>query len=131
MKIFAPVLIGQEEEAVQTFVEMLRHSLGSALHGMLLYGSKARNEPGIDSDVDLLVIVQTADWSTRNLVSHIAARISLDHDVLLAPHVVSLSRWQAMGQDPFMFYQNVFQEGIPLLGLPSLFTMLRQRNTDN
>jgi predicted nucleotidyltransferase len=39
------------------FVDLLRHEFGQDLHGVWLYGSRARGEaPGPESDVDLLVV---------------------------------------------------------------------------
>jgi predicted nucleotidyltransferase len=46
-----------ERRALDRFVGLLKEELGPALHGVWLYGSRARGEPvGAESDVDLIVI---------------------------------------------------------------------------
>jgi hypothetical protein len=50
----------------------------------------------------------------RQEISTLAARISLDYDVLLGPRVVGQERWDRMRQDRFRLYQNITTEGIPL-----------------
>lgn len=52
-------LSGQERRVVERFVERLRAELGGELVEVWLYGSRARGEePGPESDVDLLVITR-------------------------------------------------------------------------
>lgn len=47
----------RERRVVELLVRSLERELGSDLHGIWLYGSRARGEPaGEDSDVDLIVV---------------------------------------------------------------------------
>lgn len=105
----------QEERAIQTFIAQLNKHFGEAVSNILLYGSKARGDDRMDSDVDLLIVMESDDWTVRNRVSDIASRISLEFDLLISPHVVSQRNWQEMSEAPLSFYKNVIQESIPLL----------------
>lgn len=52
-----------ERRVVGRFARRLRDALGEELHGLWLYGSRARGErPHPDSDVDLLVVSERASW---------------------------------------------------------------------
>ena len=117
MKLASPVqsFSNQEETAIQTFITQLQNQYKDAICTIILYGSKARGEAVVDSDIDLLIVMETDDWTVRNRVSDIASRISLKFDILISPHVISLSNWQEMSEAPFSFYKNIFREGIPLL----------------
>lgn len=57
-----------ERRVVEGFVRRLEAELGDDLHGVWLYGSRARGEePGPDSDVDLLVVTPRASWDDLGL----------------------------------------------------------------
>lgn len=53
----AASLSAEEKRVLKRWVELLKAEFGADLHGVWLYGSRARGErPGPDSDVDLLVV---------------------------------------------------------------------------
>jgi hypothetical protein len=116
----------QDREAIVVFVSRLRAKLPELLRGVVLYGSKARNEARGDSDIDLLVILTDTRRVYRNTVVDTASDISVWHDVLLLPHIVSLDRWQEMGEGPFSFFQEVFQDGWPVYGEAEIFAPLQR-----
>jgi len=117
IKLASPVqsFNSQEETAIQIFLTQLRNLFEDAINNIILYGSKARGDAFVDSDIDLLIVMESDDWKVRNQVSDIASRISLEFDILISPHVVSRNNWQRMLQAPLSFYENIFREGIPLL----------------
>lgn len=105
----------QEEKAIQSFIAELQARYKDELHAVVLFGSKARGDSLADSDIDLLLVLDSDNWTTRNQISQIASRISLNFDLLIAAHVVSASNWQKMSEEPFSFYKNILREGITLL----------------
>jgi predicted nucleotidyltransferase len=55
-------LSGAERRVVERLVERLREELGSDLHAIWLYGSRARGEtPHPESDIDLMVLADGGD----------------------------------------------------------------------
>jgi predicted nucleotidyltransferase len=55
-------LSGAERRVVERLVERLREELGSDLHAIWLYGSRARREtPHPESDIDLMVLADGGD----------------------------------------------------------------------
>ena len=83
-----------------------------------LFGSKARGDFGSDSDLDLLVILENADWIVRDRVHLLAARVSLEHDVLINTHLLSHSGWTNMSRQRATLWQHVQRDGIPLVPEP-------------
>lgn len=105
----------QEEKAIQSFIDTLQVCFKDALHDVVLFGSKARGDSMADSDIDILLVLDSDNWIIRNEVSQIASRISLNFDLLIAAHVVSVKNWQQMTIERFSLYKNIMQDGIPLL----------------
>ncbi|HIP71748.1 MAG TPA: nucleotidyltransferase domain-containing protein [Anaerolineae bacterium] len=121
-------LTEQDRQAVIEFVARLKSRFASKLHGVVLYGSKARGEATADSDIDLLVILDTRNRENRAQVNKAASRVSLAFDVLLLPHVFSWELWQEMADAPFFFFREVFRDGWPVYGDPAVFAPLARRD---
>ena len=121
-------LTEQDRLAVIDFVTRLKRLFSSELYSVVLYGSKARGEATPDSDIDLLVILDARSRRNRIQVNKVASRVSLDFDVLLLPHVVSLEQWQEMADTPFFFFREVFRDGWPVYGRPSVFAPLVRKD---
>jgi predicted nucleotidyltransferase len=103
------LLTAQERQAVDTFVKALYQQYPKRIRDVILYGSKARGDSHPDSDIDILILVDDDDWRFSHAISKLAARISLNYDVLLGPRVISQSRWPRS-----ILYRTVSAEGISL-----------------
>ncbi len=56
----------EERTLLERFIQRLRLRLGNDLNAVWLFGSRARGEqPGRDSDVDVLVLVEDASWPAK------------------------------------------------------------------
>lgn len=119
-----PGLSSDEQQAMLDFVDRVKADFDRALHGIVLYGSKARRDAVADSDIDVLVVLSDADWQQGHRVSDLATAVSLAHDVLLMPHVVSLAHWQAMAADPYSFFRELFRDGWPVYGAAAILAPL-------
>ncbi len=124
-----PFLNDIEIVVIDQFLAALTYKLADQLHGVVLYGSKARGDFTPESDIDLLVIVDDDDWVIGNLISDIASDLSVEHDVLLLPHVVSFERWQKMAAAPFSFFRKLFRDGCPIYGQAAVFEPLERKQS--
>ncbi len=107
-------LSASEAGAVRAFVRMAHERFPQMIEQAVLFGSKARGEGQAESDIDVLVIVRREDWHLINAISTLAARISLEKNVLLGPIVVGQERWERMKRGNFSLYRNVAREGLVL-----------------
>ncbi len=107
------LLTYKERRAVDAFVSLLQRQYPDRIRDVILFGSKARGDSRPDSDIDILIIADDDDWRFSHAVSKLAARVSLDYDVLLGPRVIRQARWERS-----LLYSTVSSEGIPLTAEP-------------
>ena len=115
----ADLLSPQERQAVYSLVDRLRERYPERFLQATLFGSKARGDSQSWSDIDVLIIVDDDDWRFQHAISTLAARVSLEFDVVIGPRVMSRERWERMKTDRYSLYRNVAAEGIPLIPEPA------------
>lgn len=103
-----------ERAALRAFAVALHRRFDGQVLSVRLFGSKARGDFDADSDLDVMVLVTEDDWRLAQAISFLAADLSLAHDVLLSPKVVSLKRWDFLNREGFAIARSVQSEGIPL-----------------
>jgi len=118
-KSLSPLLSPSECKAVARFVEFLRQRYPGRILQAVLFGSKARGDSRPWSDIDILIVVDDEDWRFQHGISTLAARVSLEYDVLIGPRVIGQERWERMKQRRFGLYQNIITEGILLTSTPT------------
>jgi predicted nucleotidyltransferase len=109
-----PNLTAKEHQAIETFLDRLHQRYPGQILQAVLFGSKARGDSGPHSDIDILIIIEEENWPLRGEISTIAARVSLEYDVLIGPRVIGRERWESMKRRRFGLYRNIVAEGIPL-----------------
>lgn len=105
----------REQGAILEFVRLLEEHFGKLVSSVALFGSKARGERSPDSDLDLLVVVDSDDWRIHKQIRYLAADICLKYDVDLSPRVWSVSHRQEMEELGSFLYQNIRRDSINLL----------------
>lgn len=100
---------------VRALLLELRKGLGDAfgdrLHGVYLYGSHARGEADLESDVDVLIVLDRIARYGADLdrSSHLVSDLSLKYGVSISRVLVSEHDW-ASRQSPFLL--NVRDEAV-------------------
>ncbi len=90
---------------------LLEREYGDRLSKVVLFGSHARGDADVESDIDLLVVLE-GDVDASAEVSRLSASLaalSLRHDTVVSCAFVSRSRYLGE-QSPFLL--NVRREGI-------------------
>ena len=106
-----------EQQAVLEFVRVLEERFNGLIRSVLLFGSKARAESTPESDLDLLVVVESDDWRVHKQIRYLAADICLKYDLNLSPRVWSTSHKQEVEKLQSLLYQNIQRDGINLMRL--------------
>jgi predicted nucleotidyltransferase len=107
-------LQANEQAALQEFTARLLQGGDGRVVSVWLFGSKARGDFEPDSDLDLLIVLEEAAWIIRDRVHLLAARVSLEHDVLINTHLVSRACWTRMARQHATLWQQVRRDGFPL-----------------
>jgi len=102
---------------IQNILVELRHRFeaiyGDRMVNMLLFGSQARGDATVDSDIDVMVVlkgpVKPGDEIART--GEVSAEISLKYDVVISCIFMSAERY-ATGRNPLII--NVHREGVPV-----------------
>lgn len=109
-----------EQRALLEFVQLLREGFNGLVRSALLFGSKARGENTLDSDLDVLVVVESDDWRLHKQIRYLAADICLKYGLNLSPRVWSVSHHQEVEELQTLLYQNIHRDGINLLEIAAV-----------
>ena len=115
-------LTDAERRALERFVRLLRDAFGPALHAVWLYGSRARGEePGPESDIDLLVVSDRASPEDELRVIRLeseAAEAEGMSGAWFSTHVYHPDRIAQRRAIRSFFIQEVDRDKIVLFGEP-------------
>ena len=104
-------LTEQEQKAVEHFAATLRERWGSEIIEIHLFGSKARGDAGLESDVDLLVVTERGDWKLKEEIGRVATEILLTEGIYLSIKVLGKPLYQRLVSLEAPFIKNVLREG--------------------
>jgi predicted nucleotidyltransferase len=103
-----------EQSAVWLLADHLQDFLGDDLCHLWLFGSKARGDFTVDSDVDVLIVLHNLDSERRGAIRRMAARVSLNFDTLINTHIIDKARWDHLAQHQDTLWREVQRDGISL-----------------
>jgi hypothetical protein len=72
-------LAPHEQEAVKTFLVRLWATYPDRIFKAVLFGSKARGDSHAESDIDILLVVDSDDWRFRHAISDVGSDVSLEY----------------------------------------------------
>jgi predicted nucleotidyltransferase len=107
-------LAPREKRAVKLLLSRLRKAYGEQIQQAYLFGSKARGDATVDSDIDLLVLVKQETWALKDEISDLVADINLEYDLLVDLRVIGVERWQHLAEIQAGLYRTISQDAIPL-----------------
>ena len=90
----------------------LQNIYGERLVSVLLYGSFARGEEKMESDIDFLYVLKDENVRKGHEIrfsAHVAADLSLQFGISISLHPTSAGSFE---QTDRLFYQNIKKEGI-------------------
>ncbi len=111
-----------ERRALERFVAVLGGQYGARLRSVWLYGSRARGEPPhAESDIDVIVLIDDADWRDARRVLELSSRVEEAGGLQwgkLAPHAYD-SGWPAERRRIESFFiREVDRDKVVVFGEP-------------
>jgi predicted nucleotidyltransferase len=96
------------------YIARIRRRFPDSVLAVMLFGSKARGDADVDSDIDLLVLVDEESGELRSQLWRIASDVSLEYYVLLSPRVFGQARWAEVRRLRLPLYRAIVADAIPL-----------------
>ena len=106
-----------DQQAAMAFVDRVQQRFDGQLISAIMFGSRARGEAESDSDMDVLVVMSSADPEIRKVIHHLAVEVWLEYGIYLSTLVWSQAHWHKVAQLQTLLYQNICKDGINLLEL--------------
>ncbi|MBI4770923.1 MAG: nucleotidyltransferase domain-containing protein [Chloroflexi bacterium] len=107
-----------ERRAIEQAVWGLVTTHAEQVRYVALFGSKARGDFGPDSDLDLLVVIESDDWQTRDAVRTPVFDANIDHGVYLSPRVIGLERFRTLPERRPAFFRSLQRDALELWRRP-------------
>jgi len=107
-------LADKERRALIDFLVKLYQRFDGRIQFVTLFGSRARGDAEPDSDMDVLVVLDSEDPQARREIRYLAAEVWLEHGLYLSTRVWSLAHWQKLRQMEASLYRNICHDGIDL-----------------
>ncbi|HNU92659.1 MAG TPA: nucleotidyltransferase domain-containing protein [Spirochaetota bacterium] len=97
------------DEIIRKTVEALTTALGHRLRRIVLYGSMARDDAAVGSDIDCLAVVDRIDRELLDALDETAAAMLLSHGAVCAFVPVTEERYLDGKNNPLLV--NIEREG--------------------
>ncbi len=107
-------LTSNERAAVTEYIARIRSRFPDRVLDVILFGSKVRGDADIESDIDLLVLVDTENNEFRSELWRVASDVSLGYNVVLSPRVFGQARWAETRRIRLPLYRAIVADGVPL-----------------
>jgi len=103
-------------EISQKFKEKLLLEIPDKVLRVIIFGSYARGEETMDSDLDILVIAAEKSRKLEEQIFDIAYEIMWEHNFtpLISLEIMTGEHWQLLKNKNTSFYRNIQREGIIL-----------------
>lgn len=108
----------EKRDMLQAFTQKVQEILGSSIKKIILYGSYARGDFQINSDMDIMILTTLQNDEIRkieNRIYDIAFEYEMSDQVMISVNIVNEEQFNYwLGALPY--YDNVVKEGIVLAG---------------
>ena len=114
MQNYEKYMTESEMQGVKGFAEKVKRLLGPSLLEFSVFGSKVRGDFDQESDIDILVIMESEDWHVREEVVNIAADINMEYGCNISPVIYSRREHEMNRYFGTLFIKEIEREGIPI-----------------
>lgn len=102
----------------EEIVDQAKNLLKENIYKIVLYGSYARGDFDVESDIDVMIIMNCNKEEVcryRKQISRVASRIGLENDIEVSLLLRDRDTFE-QGENVLPFYKNIQREGITLYG---------------
>lgn len=102
---------------LQAVVKAYQSVYGDSIVKIVLYGSYARGDNQIDSDIDIVAIVQGEREMLQNglrSVWDVSSELELEYGTIVSPTVIPYAEFEKYKND-LPYYRNIEREGVEIV----------------
>ena len=107
-------LADHEQAALKEFLTKLREQHGSEVVLVSLFGSKVRGDFDEESDIDVLLVVETRNSQLWEDVVEIETDLMLKYDAVISSLIMGRDNYEWHRQHRAPLYRNIEREGMEL-----------------
>ena len=116
MLSYKELLLKNELEALDKFINYLKHYLKDNLIEIKIFGSKARGSAGDESDLDIYILAKEIDYTIIHDISGFVAELNIDFNTNISPVIFSLEEDKKNRYFRSLFIKLLDKEGITVYG---------------
>jgi uncharacterized protein (UPF0332 family)/predicted nucleotidyltransferase len=124
-----------ERAALAEFVATLRKKYPRKIARVILFGSRARGEGTVESDLDVAVVLKNGEPRLAEQVAHEANAPGFKHNLVIAARTWTNDAWNTIRRQREPIYRSVMSEGVELWskrphrvsrGIPQVYRLPRR-----
>ena len=106
----------QDRLLIEEFKRRLPTDIALHIRQMIMYGSRARGDAGVDSDLDLVALVDENSPALEQTLDDIAYNLMWDHDFkpIISLKVFSEERFRRAAAKGYSYYRTIEREGVTI-----------------
>ena len=109
-------LRAEEKKVIGEYIDLIRRRFPTKISEIILFGSKARGESHRESDIDILIVIDTEDRQIKRKISDLCwdAMFNNDFKAFISPVIFFKKEYEQYKKWNSSFLYNVSQEGVKL-----------------
>jgi len=109
-------LRAEEKKVVSGYIDLIRKSFPDEVNQIILFGSKARGDSHCESDIDILIVIDTEDRQIKIKISDLCWDVMSNNvfKVFISPIIFFKKEYEQYRRWNSSFLYNVSKEGVKL-----------------